>query len=299
MTHYLQHSLATSTRTTYNSATHSFNTFALTYNCLHPNGSPLPASENTLMLFATFLTHKLKPQSIKVYLLAVRNLHLEHGLPDPTADALNLRRLMRGIKRVHGCPTDHRLPITPTLLRTFLNLTHYDHTILWAAILLAFFGFLRSQELLALQHSDLARSTDGYRVQIRCSKTDPFRSGATIRITPSGDPILCAVTALDALVAATGRMEGPLFRLQSGVTLSRPRLTALIRALAARSGVATAHYSSHSFRIGAASAAAAAGLPEWRIQALGRWSTDCYRRYVRLTETESDTIAAALARAPL
>ena len=254
------------------------------------------------MLFATFLTHRLKPQSNKVYLLAVRNLHLEHGLPDPITDALNLCRLMRGIKRVHGFPTDHRLPITPTLLRTFrtfLSLTYYDHTILWAALLLAFFGFLRSQELLALQHSDLARSTDGYRVRIRCSKTDPFRSGATIRITPSGDPTLCAVTALDALVAATGRMEGLLFRLQSGVTLGRPRLTALIRELAARSGVATFHYSSHSFRIGAASAAAAAGLPEWRIQALGRWSTDCYHRYVRLAEIESDTVAAALARAPL
>ena len=253
------------------------------------------------MLFATFLTHKLKPQSIKVYLSAVRNLHVEHGLPDPTADAINLRRLMRGIKRVHGCPTDHRLPITPMLLRTFrtfLTLSHYDHTTLWAALLLAF-GFLRSQELLALQHSDLARSTDGYRVRIRCSKTDPFRSGATTRITPSGDPTLCAVTALDALVAATGRTEGLLFRLQSGITLSRQRLTALIRELAARSGVATTHYSSHSFRIGAASAAAAAGLPEWRIQALGRWSSDCYRRYVRLADTESDTVAEALARAPL
>ena len=136
-------------------------------------------------------------------------------------------------------------------------------------------------------------------MRIRCSKTDPFRSGATICITPSGDPTLCAVTALDALVAATGRMEGPLFRLQSGVTLGRPRLTALIRELAARSGVATTHYSRHSFRIRAASAAAVAGLPEWRIQALGRWSTDCYRRYMRLAETESDTVAAALARAPL
>ena len=135
-------------------------------------------------------------------------------------------------------------------------------------------------------------------MRIRCSKTDPYRSGATIHIIPSGDPTLCAVTALDALVAATGRMEGPLFRLQSRVTLGRPKLTALIRELAACSGVATAHYSSHSFKIGAASAAAAAGLPEWRIQAPCRWSTDCYRRYVRLAETESDTVAAVLARVP-
>ena len=54
------------------------------------------------MLYASFLARTLKPQTIKVYLSAVRNMHLEHGLPDPLVDALNLRRLMRGIKRVQA-----------------------------------------------------------------------------------------------------------------------------------------------------------------------------------------------------
>ena len=31
------------------------------------------------MFFTTFLASTLKPQSIKVYLFGVRNLHLEHG----------------------------------------------------------------------------------------------------------------------------------------------------------------------------------------------------------------------------
>ena len=118
MRHFLQHSLALSTRASYNSATRSFTHFALTYNRLHSDGVLLPASEETLMLFATYLSYSIKPQSIKVYLAAVRNMHIEHSLPNPIAEATQLRRLLRGIKRLHGCTTDSRLPITPTLLRS-------------------------------------------------------------------------------------------------------------------------------------------------------------------------------------
>ena len=168
MRHFLQHSLALSTRASYNSATCSFTHFALTYNRLHSDGSLLPASEETLMLFATYLSYSIKPQSIKVYLAAVRNMHIEHGLPNPIAVATQLRRLLRGIKRLHGCTTDSRLPITPTLLRSFrlfLNFTYTDHLTLWAAMLVAFFGFLSSNELIALLHSDLGSAETGSPLQ--------------------------------------------------------------------------------------------------------------------------------------
>ena len=253
------------------------------------------------MLFATYLTHTHKPQSIKFYLSALRMLHLEYNLPDPTADALNLRRLMRGIKRVHGTSSDSRLPITPSLLRSFaslLNLSFPDHLTFWAAILLAFFAFLRSGELLSLHRSDLHRTTEGYQVHIRQSKTDPFRSGAVIRVLPSGDTSLCAVTALDSYLVARGSAEGMLFRFQTAA-FTRQRLNSLIHDLASRCGVDPRRYSSHSFRIGAASTAAAAGIPDWRIQALGRWSSDCYRRYIRLPADETAGVAAALARTPI
>ena len=253
------------------------------------------------MLFATYLTHTHKPQSIKFYLSALRMLHLEYNLPDPTADTLNLRRLMRGIKRVHGTSSDSRLPITPSLLRSFaslLNLSFPDHLTFWAAILLAFFAFLRSGELLSLHRSDLHRTTEGYQVHIRQSKTDPFRSGAVIRVLPSGDTSLCTVTALDSYLVARGSAEGMLFCFQTAA-FTRQRLNSLIHDLASRCGVDPRRYSSHSFRIGAASTAAAAGIPDWRIQALGRWSSDCYRRYIRLPADETVGGAAALARTPI
>ena len=71
MTLLLHSSLASSTRSTYSTGTNSFLQFAALYGRLHPDGSPILATEETLMLFAAYLTFSLRPQSIKVYLYAV------------------------------------------------------------------------------------------------------------------------------------------------------------------------------------------------------------------------------------
>ena len=53
--------------------------------------------------------------------------------------------------------------------------------------------------------------------------------------------------------------------------------------------------SSHSFRIGAATTAAASGYPRWLIQALGRWSSNCYRDYIRIPHTTLQNVSTSLA----
>ena len=301
MTLYLHHSLAHSTRAAYSSAARSFTHFCLLFNYINQDGTIFPASEHTLMLFSTYLAYSLKPQSIKVYLSGICNAHLERGLPDPLLETPNLRRLLRGIKRSKGSSPDSRLPITASLLRTFrtfLNLQHYDHIVLWAGLLTAFFGFLRSSELLALRHGDATRQQDGYEVHIRVSKTDPFRFGARAKLVHSGDPSLCAVEALDQLKQAAPSNSGNLLAFEDGTTLSRHHLNTLIKALVARCGIPPNRFSSHSFRIGAATAAAAAGIPDWQIQALGRWSSESYRRYIRLANPDA-RVASALASSRL
>ena len=166
---------------------------------------------------------------------------------------------------------------------------------LWAGLLTAFFGFLRSSELLALRHEDITQQGRGYSVRIKSSKTDLFWSGCYLTLLPSGDSSLCPVEALTALRQRSSVSPGPLFTFSDGATLTRARLNVLIKMLATRCGIRPDRYSSHSFRIGAASvaaaAAAAAGVPDWELQALGRWSSDCYWRYIRLPNTDTNVVA--------
>ena len=115
----------------------------------------------------------------------------------------------------------------------------------------------------------------------------------------SGDPTLCVVAALDWHIAGRPQNAGLLFMLHLGGALTRSKLNSLVKELALRCGVAQGRYTSHSFRIGAASTAAAAGIPDWKVQALGRWNSQCYLRYIRVSPEGPDGVAAAMAGSPL
>ena len=73
----------------------------------------------------------------------------------------------------------------------------------------------------------------------------------------------------------------PLYVFQSGNYLTKAKVTSIHRTIFRPLGMPTELYSSHSFRIGAATTAAEAGLPPWLIQTLGRWSSNCFTLYIR------------------
>ena len=270
---------------------------------MHPHGSPCPADEWTLCLFAAYLADSIQYSSIKVYLSAVRALHIEQGFRDPLVDCLRLRRVVRGIKRTQGSSVAQRLPVTDSVLLTIfrsLDLKNPDHQMFWAACTLGFFGFLRSAEftvpsLAAFSSSvhlgvediafDSALSPTCLRVRIKASKTDPFRKGCFIHIGRGNFP-LCAIEAMLTYLAARGNGTGPLFLQQNGSPLTRSLLTSWLREIMVSSGV-PGNFSSHSFRIGAATVAARRGIPDHLIQALGRWNSNAYQLYIR---TPSETL---------
>ena len=92
----------------------------------------------------------LKHRTIKVYLSAVRHLHIAEGESDPFQPALPcLKYILRGVKRCEaekGAEKRERLPISPNTLRRIkasweATAPTPDIIMLWAACFLAFLGY--------------------------------------------------------------------------------------------------------------------------------------------------------------
>ena len=108
----------------------------------------LPASEGTPIYFASYFDKTVMHSAIKLYLSAVRNLHISCGHGDPLQGKLLLRKVLRGILRCQGKSRILRQPVTPIvlaaiqpILRTWLG--ERDFNMIWSAFTLAFFAFLR------------------------------------------------------------------------------------------------------------------------------------------------------------
>ena len=222
---------------------------------------------------------------------------------------------LRGTKREQaGVEKRTRLPITPVILeqlrRVWNQDPNQDYVMLWAVCCVGFFGFLRSGEMTAPevgefdagQHLSVADITvddvenpQSVAVRIKQSKTDPFRQGASIVLSRTGLP-LCPVAALLAYLVVRGNSEGPLFLLR-GQPLTRPKLVLELRKALAAAGLQPDKYAGHSFRIGAATTAAACGVPVDVIKTLGRWKSQAYQLYVRIPDTQLASITKSLAGA--
>ena len=106
------------------------------------------------------------------------------------------------------------------------------------------------------------------------------RQGCTLVVGSMGDR-LCPVAAVLGFMAVAGRRQGPLFQYASGKPLTQAGFVVEVKAALERGGVCSDGFSGHSFRIGAATAAAEAGVGDAVIQLLGRWKSDAYKGYVQ------------------
>ena len=281
----------------------------------------LPVTQDMLCYFVAYLGKKgLGYSTIKTYLAAVRSLQVDYGFNSPfDASMPKLDRVLKGVKVVQGKEgraPQRKLPITPKILRQIRTQwpgvgRDYDDTMLWAAALVCFFGFMRAGELMGdrkdgfdpSQHlafddvaTDNRENPTMVQITLKTSKTDPFRKGVNIVIGAT-DNDLCPVQALFSYLRMRGGAPGPLLMLKDGSRLTRSYFVSRIRAALSALGYCnTSQYSGHSFRAGAATTAAAMKVEDSIIKTLGRWESAAYLLYVRIPKEELKGISHTISR---
>lgn len=309
LTFYLQHSLAQSTIRTYLSGARRFIHF-----CADNGLTPFPPTEHVLCVFMVFLARSnLCYRTLKVYLHGVQHHSLMHGYPIQFSNMRFLYYTLRGIRRVQGDVSTRpvRAPITISHLWSMLgflsasSFTPFNKAMWRAVILTAFFGLLRVSEFTCPAHnfdpvrhlspSDVSfnSASSMMYINIKASKTDPFRSGIIVRLAAIPGNRLCPVAAMKYYLSFRTLSSGPLFIFNQGSFLTRNFVVAFIQI----SLPYIANLNTHSFRIGGASAALSAGASDSLIRIMGRWSSDCFRRYLRIQDNSITKFIADMSTA--
>jgi hypothetical protein len=287
---------ATATKRTYRSQANSYFKFCQDFGLV-----PLPASQETLLVYMAFLARSLSANSVPGYMNVVRLLHLEAGFSNPLVDNWELKAVQKGVSRLLGKPPRQKSPITVSILldlfKTVKN-TPFD-TAFWITCLVSFYGFLRKSTVLPsndllragkfIARSDLIDlSLTSFSIVIKQSKTIQFgQRQLVLPYVSSSDYRLCPVKAmLKHLGLSKLSCSSPLFnyveagtecvfnhvlfvkRLKKGLLLTGHNATEL---------------SCHSFRRGGATLGFALGLSAIDIKLRGDWRSNAYEKYLMVS----------------
>ena len=175
------------------------------------------------------------------------------------------------------------------MLLHMYHLNPADRTSFKAALLLAFYGFLRCSEYTVncnIKNNFLRRKDIRFEGRKKVNLLIKLRKTKTIQFSTSFVQVFenkaasCPVNAMRAyLQFFNHNRNDPLFWFQAQ-PLSSVKFNEVLRQVLSLSAFNPKVYSSHSLRSGAASAAADHGVPAWLIQKLGRWKSDCFKRYI-------------------
>lgn len=257
-------------------------------------------SPPVLALFIAYMYDRhYAPSTVNTYVSALGYCHKLSGFPDPTK-AFFIVQMLKGYGKLGSC-LDSRLPITLPILNRILESsveicsTPYDRRLFQAMCSLAFFACMRVGEFTGttsrkigplVQLHQLTQLVDANQrvISLKFTFLDfkhnynqrPFSVVINRRIK------FCPVQIILDYLSLRGSGPGPLFRLADGSPVSRTIFIDKLSMAIKYCGLDPSRYKGHSFRIGAASYAAEAGMSDPQIRALGRWKSDAFRKYIRL-----------------
>lgn len=278
-----------STAVTYTSHLQSYLTF-----CKLHQRAIIPTVD-TLSFYTVYMCHHIKPDSVDSYLSGICN-QLEGLFPD-VRDIRKHRlvaRTLQGCKKMYGVPALRKDPLSMThlysLLRAFPPIS-YDNILFCLLFICGFFALHRLGELTwpdntalrdsrkVIKRSSVVFYSTGFGYTLPEHKADRLFEGSKVIISSSNappdlDPRFYFNSYLHSRDSRFP-MQPALFLTSDGnIPTRRWFLTRL-------DSVLTGNISGHSMRAGGATHFASLGWPDDRIQALGRWSSEAYRIYIR------------------
>ena len=292
-----QNALSTQSRTAYSRSWNLLTQFCMA--SFLP--TELPVSPATIALFIAHLYHaRYAPASVVSILSAIGYVHKLKGFEDPSSVFL-IQKMVQGYRK-EGCGSDNRLPIDKAILGRLMCSLPFtcpspQITRLYQAMFsLAFHAFLRVGEMtaqsqskqnphllqvdqLSLGHTSLVVSFSSYK----------HSQGQTFNLTVQGNSssLACPVKAMREFLKDRGNGSGPLFCLSPGKPITRSQFNDNLRKALSFCKLSKVTFKAHSFRIGAATTAAAQGLSDSQIRQLGRWKSDAFKKYIRCSERYS------------
>lgn len=309
--------LTSSTRGVYHTGFTAYTTFLLLSGVYWISALP-PVSEDLLMFFVAhcFRTLSIKASTIKLYLCGIRYTYMRAGHANPLVARngqafARLNTILNGVKKQQGVTRKPRLPITFSILEKICLLLRsgvfspFLDIMMETACTVAFFGFLRCGEFcvtagafdptrhLCMEDVNIDHVQQCVHLTLKVSKCDPFRKGISIVLYSTCKSVCPYVTlkrylSLRTSTAIRGHTVNnidPFFVTDSASPLTRTVFISYLRTVISRLGLDDGVYSGHSFRIGAATSAAKSHIEDHLIKTLGRWSSDCYQRYIHTSQS--------------
>ena len=272
------------------------------YFTIHFKLSPFPTSVDTIVCFMEFMARTSGHPHLKHLLSSVKFAHEAMDMPFPV-NSFQIDTTMQGLKRKLARVPFQVLPITPSILKKMflhLNMNLVQDRALWCSYLISFYGLLRKSsavpktkkfdvnKVLVRRNVMIDTQSNMVYLYLGYGKTNNFCTRDVIIPIPGNTcPALDPVRHLSALFSAVnaGPSE-PAFSYGKDSFISYSSFTSRLKSLLKKAGYDPDLYSGHSFRRGGATFLHSCGGTALMIQASGDWSSQCFTRYLYLSEAD-------------
>ena len=284
----LGYSLDTSSFGTYTSALNSYLTFCNLHRL------PVDPTPETLSLYAVFLSTHIKPDSVNSYLSGIcRQLEPFFTEVRRNRNSMLVSRTMTGCMRRFGTPTKRKAPLSRAnllfILDNMVSSPSHDNLLFASLVLTGFHALMRLGELV---FPDKKALRNYRKISLRLSvsvlpgqysfflpshKGDRFFEGNTILIQKLNTPTDPYSPFLKYLASRDARfpLHPELWLTSRGSVPTRYWFMSRLRKLFPK------EVAGQSMRSGGATSLAESGADLATIQAVGRWSSEAFKIYIR------------------